>query len=284
VLSVLIVNWNTREHLERCIRSIREHAPSLPYEVVVVDNASTDGSAEMVRERFPEVKLIASPVNLGYAKGNNAAFAVASGKLLLTLNPDTELLDDALDHAASILESHPDYAALGARLLFPDGTTQRSVRGFPSFRGLLGELPGLAAFFPSYRLPEFDYDKEQPAPQPMGTFLLFRKQALERIGSPAQPFDECFPIFFNDVDLLYRLLKSGLPCLYSPDVAVRHYGGESTKQVRPAMIWESHRSLVRFMRKHYRNRWNAWALALSAGLLYCAAFVRARGYHAGFGA
>lgn len=131
--------------------------------------------------------------------------------------------------------------------------------------------------FPSYRLPKFDYDREQPAPQPMGTFLLIRRQALDSIGAGSQPFDESFPIFFNEVDLLYRLMKSGLPCLYSPEVVVRHYGGGSTKQVRPAMIWESHRSLMRFMRKHYRTRWNAIAMLLTAGLLNCAAYVRAGG-------
>lgn len=284
MLSILIVNWNTREHLERCLASIRSHAPQTPYEIVVVDNASTDGSADMVRDRYPEVNLIRCEENVGYAKGNNVAVQAAKGRRLLTLNADTEFLDDALDRAVAKLDANPSYAALGARLLFPDGSTQKSVRGFPSFRGLLGELPGVARLFPSYRLPRFDYDKEQPAPQPMGTFLLFRKEAFQAVGPPDKPFDETFPIFFNEVDLLYRLLKAGYPCLYSPEVAVRHFGGESTKQVRPAMIWESHRSLLRFMKKHYATRRNAVGLWLLGAALSAAAFVRARGYHAGFGA
>jgi N-acetylglucosaminyl-diphospho-decaprenol L-rhamnosyltransferase len=283
VLSVLIVNWNTRDHLERCLRSLRRFAPKDPCEIVVVDNASTDGSADMVRAAFPDVILIAENRNWGYAKGNNLAAQAAQGEWLLTLNPDTEFLDDSLDKAVKKLQENADFGALGAKLVFPDGKTQRSVRGFPSFRGLLGELPGLAKAFPSYRLPDFDYEKEQPAPQPMGTFLLFRRKALAAVGDPRKPFDEHFPIFFNEVDLLCRLNKAGRPCLYSPEVVVRHFGGESTKQVRPAMIWESHRSLVRFLRKHYGRLWNAPGLWLLAATLYATAFVRARGYHAGFG-
>jgi GT2 family glycosyltransferase len=283
MLSILIVNWNTRDLLRECLQSLVRFPPSSDYETIVVDNASTDGSAEMVRSEFPSVILIDSKVNTGYAKGNNLAFESASGDLLLTLNPDTEFRDDSLDRAISVLKSNPRYGALGAKQIALDGSTQHSVRGFPSILGIAGDLLKMKTGpFGSYRLSDFDYEQEQPAPQPMGTFLMFRREALASIGDPQKPFDESFPIFFNEVDLLYRLKQSNWPCLYSPEVRVIHHGGEGTKQVRKNMIWESHRSLVRFLRKHLVRWWNAPLYWLVFVMVYVGAFVRARGYSAGF--
>jgi GT2 family glycosyltransferase len=289
MLSILIVSWNTRDLLQACLASIRRHPSREPYEVIVVDNASSDGSAELVRDQFPEVTLLAQDRNLGYAEGNNLAFSRAGGEWLLTLNPDTEVYEDTLETGVRKLKQYPDYGALGARQIDVEGGTQRSVRGFPSFLGILGELTGLSRAFPrgrfgAYSLPGFDYEQEQSAPQPMGTFLLFRREALAAVGDPKKPFDESFPIFFNEVDLLYRLQQAGWPTLYSPDVRIKHYGGESTKQVRKSMIWESHKSLLRFFRKHSRSPLSRLGLPLLTGIVYLGALIRARGYHAGFGA
>ena len=287
MLSVLIVNWNTRDLLRDCLASIRDSRLSEPIEVIVVDNVSADESAQMIASEFPEVKLIASTHNLGYAAGNNAAFDAATGEWLLTLNPDVRLAEDTLALALQELDQNPRFGALSVKLKGEDGRTQRSVRGFPSFLGLLGDVTGLAGMFPrsklgSYRLPAFDYETAQEAPQPMGTFLLFRRQALEAVGNPRKPFDESFPIFFNEVDLLYRMRRRGWPALYSPRTSLVHLGGASTRQVRKNMIWESHRSLARFMRKHYRTRFNAPGLWLLSGLIMLSAMVRARGVYAGF--
>lgn len=286
MLSILVVNWNTRDLLRACLRSIEAHPPREPYEVVVVDNASSDDSAGMVRSEFPGAILVASPKNTGYAAGNNLAFAAAQGDFLLTLNPDTEFVDDSLDRALAVLRAHPKMGCLGIRQVGVDGVTQRSVRGFPTVIGIVGDVTGLGArlggALDSYRLSRFDYDREQPAPQPMGTFLLFRREALETIGDPRHPFDEGFPIFFNEVDLLYRLYRAGWGCLYTPSAQILHHGGESTKQVRKNMIWESHRSLVRYMRKHHGTGLGRVGLPLLAAPIYAAAFIRARGYHAGF--
>jgi N-acetylglucosaminyl-diphospho-decaprenol L-rhamnosyltransferase len=288
MLSVLIVNWNTRELLRACLASIASHPPTkMPFEVIVVDNASTDGSAEMVPESFPWVRLVASATNTGYAKGNNLAFSRATGEFLLTLNPDTEVFDRTFDAALEAMSRHPKVGCVGARQIYAkDGSTQRSVRGFPSVRGILGQITGLArrlgGAWDSYELTRFDYAIEQPAPQPMGTFLLFRREALEDIGDPKSPFDESFPIFFNEVDLLYRLQKSGWECLYAPSVEILHHGGESTKQVRKSMIWESHRSLARFFRKHHGTGLAKVGLPFLSAVLYTAAFVRAKGHDAGF--
>jgi hypothetical protein len=289
VLSVIIVNWNTKDMLLACLASLRNHPPREPLEIFVVDNASSDGSADAVQASFPEAMVIALTRNAGYAEGNNAAFRQASGELILTLNPDTEVLQGSLDRATEIMVARPEIGALAARLIGADGRVQRSVRGFPSLLGILGDLSGLARLFPrsawgSYRLPSFDYETAQPAPQPMGTFLLYRRAALEAVGDPCVPFDERFPIFFNEVDLLYRMSLAGWPCWYSPEVSVIHHGGASTRQVRRAMIWESHRSLLRYFRKHHRTAWNTALFPVFGAIVLLAAFVRARGWSRGFGA
>lgn len=286
MLSILVVNWNTRDLLRACLRSIEVHPPHEPYEVVVVDNASKDGSADMVRAEFPNVRLVASQRNTGYAGGNNLAFAEASGDFLLTLNPDTEFVDDSLDVALATLRSLPKVGWLGIRQMGVDGNVQQSVRGFPSVLGIFGDITGLGrrigGRMDEYRLSGFDYSKEGPAPQPMGTFLLFRREALASIGDPRHPFDEEFPIFFNEVDLLYRLKKAGWEGHYTPEAQILHHGGESTKQVRKSMIWESHRSLVRYLRKHHGTGLGRVGLPFLSAIILFAAFVRARGYDAGF--
>lgn len=287
MLSILIVNWNTKDLLRACLTSIQRYPPSSKFEVIVVDNNSTDGSASMVRQEFPGVVLVDLPTNTGYARGNNHGFEQARGEYVLTLNPDTEFIDGSLDKAIRILDDNPDFGVLGAKQIGVDGNVQRSVRGFPSLAGIFGDVTGLGRLFPrsalgSYRLTGFDYNRHQDAPQPMGTFLLFRRKALKDVGDVKAPFDEDFPIFFNEVDLLYRLRKKGWPCLYSPEVRILHHGGESTKLVRKNMIWESHRSLVRFMQKHLLTQWNAPLIVLVAGIILLAAFVRARGYSPGF--
>jgi len=286
MLSILIVNWNTKDLLRTCLLSIARHPSAEPFEIVVVDNASSDGSAEMVASEFPTVKLVASKVNTGYAKGNNLAFENASGDWLLTLNPDTEFVDASLDIAIERLRANPNAGCIGIRQVGLDGNTQKSVRGFPTLLGIMGDVTGIGkrmgGVFDSYRLSCFDYELEQTAPQPMGTFLLFRKAALEKVGSARSPFDESFPIFFNEVDLLFRLKQVGCDCLYTPKAQIRHHGGESTKQVRKSMIWESHKCLSRYLWKHYGKGIRVVALPFVSLLIFVAAMVRAKGYDVGF--
>jgi GT2 family glycosyltransferase len=287
LLSVLIVNWNTRDLLARCLETTLASDFDEPFEVIVVDNASSDGSADMVADRFPSVRLVRSTTNTGYARGNNLAFKEAGGQFLLTLNPDTELFSDSLRRAVASLEHRRNFGVLACRLIGFDGETQKSVRGFPTIAGVLGDFLRLGMLFKrgafdSYRLEAFEYDRAQPAPQPMGTFLLFRREALEAVGDPKSPFDETFPIFFNEVDLLYRLDRAGWPCWYDPEIRIRHLGGAGTRQVRKSMIWESHRSLLRYLRKHAVTPLTWLPFQLFSAGIWLAAFVRARGYHVGF--
>jgi N-acetylglucosaminyl-diphospho-decaprenol L-rhamnosyltransferase len=284
MLTISIVNWNTREYLRKCLQSINQHAPREPYEVLVVDNASEDGSAEMVKGEFPWVRLIPSEKNLGYARANNIALEQARGDLFLTLNPDTEFFDNSLQKAVDLIHSRERVGALTGRLLNPDGTLQGGIRSFPTPWAIFCDAVGLSKIFPQspffarYRMPFFDYSREAEVEQPMGTFLLFSMEALKQVG----PFDERFPIFFNEVDLLYRLKKAGWKILYSPEVKILHYGGASTRQVRKKMIWESHKSLIRFYHKWYLHWWNVPAIILFDLVVGFTALIRAKGYDPGF--
>ncbi len=286
MLSILIVNWNTRDLLRSCLASILKFPPDCPFEVIVVDNASSDQSAAMVKSEFPQVKLLEPGSNTGYAHGNNLAFSASQGDYLLTLNPDTEFEDLSISVCRSELEANHPYGVLALRLVGPHGETQKSVRGFPTLLGVLGAWAKLDTVLPysvfgSYSLPGFDYGHAGPAPQPMGTFLLFRRAALAAVGDPSRPFDEQFPIFFNEVDLLYRLHRAGHPCWYTPNAHIRHQHGASTGQVRKSMIWESHRSLVRYLRKHLKGPQRT-LLPVVALIAWVAAFIRAKGVYAGF--
>lgn len=257
MLSVCIVNWNTCRMLRDCLSSLRAYPPDEPMEVIVVDNASEDGSAQMVREEFPEVRLIANCDNLGYADGNNQALHHAQGDTLLLLNPDVVLQPQTLSAALAFLRAHPRCGALGCRLIGPDGATQRSVRGFPEPWPVLWEYLRVSRLFPrsrifgAYRMTFFDYDHPAPVDQPMGTFLMIPRAALDAVGL----LDSQFPIFFNEVDWCWRAKRErGWEIWYTPDAVLIHHGGSSTRQIKPAMIRESHRSLLRFYDKHFRGQ------------------------------
>mgnify|MGYP000851865926 FL=1 len=286
MLSVVIVNWNTRDLLDLCLGSIQEHSPKIPFEVIVVDNGSGDGSAAMVEQKHPWAKLLSFTENLGYAEGNNRGLGVATGEWILLLNPDTEFMDASLDHSVRWMNEHPGVGAVGAQLIGFDGQIQESVRGFPTLVGIFGNWTRLDRVWPNgplgrYRVPRFDYQKTQECDQPMGTFLLFRRSSLEELGPLEKAFDSDFPIFFNEVDLLKRLNERGWIIMYEPSIKIRHLGGAGTRQVRKNMIWESHRSLVRYFRKHLRGP-QRLLLPLVTALAWTGAFIRARGYHAGF--
>jgi GT2 family glycosyltransferase len=257
LLSVCIVNWNTRDLLLDALASIYDAPPPLAFEVIVVDNASADGSAQGVAQRFPDVVLIANSDNKGYAEGNNQAIQQAQGAYILLLNPDVILPPQGLEKAVAFMEEHKDAGALGVRQVYPDGRVQRSVRGFPSPLSVLSELVGLSRalpnspFFGAYRMTYFDYAHVTLVDQPMGTFLLMRRQTVEQIG----PLDLAFPIFFNEVDWCFRCKRAGWNIYFTPDVEIIHYGGASTSQIGAAMAWESRRGLLRFYAKHYRAFW-----------------------------
>jgi GT2 family glycosyltransferase len=266
-VSIVIVNWNTRDLLRDCLESIADCVASergkpaeaarlpLSVETIVADSASSDGSAEMVATRFPKVRLFAGGENLGWAKGNNVGIRAATGRYVFLLNPDTLLKPGALEALTRFMDEHPEAGACAPRLLNPDGTVQSSLRRFPEPVRLLWDVLGMHKIFPhsarfaGYRMGDFDYDRVAEVEQPMGAALFIRREAFEAAGE----IDESFPIFFNDVDWCYRAVNAGWRIYFVPDAEIVHYGGSGTRQAKPRMIRESHRSLERFYRKHYRR-------------------------------
>jgi GT2 family glycosyltransferase len=256
MLSILIVNWNTREYLRACLESIQNSCQALNHEIIVVDNNSSDGSAEMVALEFPQVHLLASGENLGFAAGNNLAYEYSRGQWLWLLNPDTEVFEGAPQKLIAFLEADAKRGAVASALI--DARThkpQYSCRTFPTPAALWVEALGLARRFPRsrrfgfYRMGWWRYRDTRQVEQPMASSFLLRREAVENIGGL---FDETFPIFFNDVDLCWRLKHNGWQIWYLSEAKVLHWGGAGTSQRRAAMIAESHRSLRRFYEKHYR--------------------------------
>jgi GT2 family glycosyltransferase len=275
-VSVCIVNWNTRDRLAACLGALREQAEAASAEVIVVDNASADGSAAMVRERFPWVRLIANDENRYYAAANNQGIAASRGRFVLLLNPDVELRPGALETMCRFLKEHEDAAAVGCKLILPDGTTQASCRTFPSPGVLVWEATGLSRIFPrsrrfgAYRMTHWGYDEVAEVDQPMASCLMLRRNALDAVGL----FDEQFPMLFNDVDLCLRLKQAGWRIYFTPDASALHHHGSSTRLVRAEMVRESHRGLMRFYRKHYRGRLSPLTYAASALLIWAGGALR----------
>ncbi len=277
MLSICIVSWNTRDLLRECLRAVAQHHPLEEYEIIVVDNASPDASAQMVKEEFPHVRLLANSENLFYARANNQALEAARGDLIMLLNPDTQVKDGCMTRLAELLRGRPEAGAVAPRLTFPDGSTQSSCRSFPTPRALLMDMLGMARLFPNceicgeYRLTYFAHDQLQEVDQPMASALMLKRSALEEVGG----FDEGFPMFFNDVDLCLRLKQAGWKIFFLPEAEALHHHGASTAQRRREMIAQSHDSLLRFYRKHYRGRvggpgyWAVTLLARAAKHLRC---------------
>jgi GT2 family glycosyltransferase len=254
-LSICIVSWNTREFLRECLGSILQYPPRRPYEIVVVDNASADGSADMMAADFPQVRLVANDHNEQYARANNQAIEANSGQMILLLNPDVRVLEGTVDRLLQFMDANPAAGACAPKLLHPNGRVQRSVRSFPTPGALLADLLGLARICPGsevfgrYRMTYWDYDSVREVEQPMASALMMRRRALLQVGL----FDEQFPLFFNDVDLCYRLRKAAWRIYFVPEACAIHHVGASTAQARREALRLSQEGLARFYRKHYRG-------------------------------
>ncbi|MFA5133266.1 MAG: glycosyltransferase family 2 protein [Patescibacteria group bacterium] len=261
-LSIVIVSWNTKQLLDDCLASIFKETKEINFEVFVVDNKSSDGSAAMVKDKYPKVNLIENKINAGFAAANNQAIRQASGRYILALNPDTVVLKNALDGAVKILDKRPEVAILGPKTLNSDGSQQKTVWADPSLAAQIFLLTKLKHLFPKlktikkyYRF-SFDYNKESYVEQVQGSFLLIRREFLEKRGL----FDEKFFIWFEEVDLCLRARKAGYKILYSPETQIIHYGGESFKQVMTLKKQKMYnRSLFYYFWKN-KPRWQYFVL------------------------
>jgi N-acetylglucosaminyl-diphospho-decaprenol L-rhamnosyltransferase len=270
-LSIVIVNWNVCDLLRRCLSSIKKDEAGTAIEVIVVDCASSDDSLEMVRREFPWTRLIASNENLGYAGGNNVGMAEARGRYLLVLNPDTELVGQALATMVSYLDGHPAVGALGPALCYPDGSLQSSRRRFPSLATAFCESTLLHQWFPHNRVARRYYLDDRPAdvPQPVdwlvGAALMIRREAWQQVG----PLDEGFFMYFEELDWCQRCRKAGWEIHYLPSARIVHHEGKSSEQVVAARTIRFQRSKIHYYRKYYGA---GWALVIQLFLLATSAF------------
>ncbi len=253
-LSVIIVSWNVRPLLRRCLSSVIEGCArdGLACEIIVVDNNSTDGSADMVRQDFPGVQLITSDSNLGFTKGNNVGVARSHGRYILLLNPDAEVTKDALSAMVAHMDTHNDLGALGPKLLFPDGRAQPSRRRFPTMATAFLESTVLQQWSTHNRVLSHYYvldrseDEEQDVDWVIGACLLIRRQAWEQVG----PLDEAFFMYSEELDWCHRAKLAGWRVAYLPSAVVIHHEGQSSMQVVPARHIYFQGSKVLYFRKH----------------------------------
>lgn len=233
-VSVIIVSWNVKDHLRKCLQSFFLYYPGEDYEVIVVDNASTDGTAEMVSKEFPKARLFIQNKNLGFAKANNVGAEKAKANNLLLLNPDTEFTSNQLSSLLQRFEKDKKIGVIGCRLLNADKTVQSSVRAFPTvcdqlvielkLHHLFKKIKCLQRYWGDY----IDYGKEQEVDQVMGACMLVPREVWDELGG----FDEQYFIWFEEVDFCKRVKQQGLKVLFSPSMSIVHYGGQSFDKVR----------------------------------------------------
>ena len=254
-LSVIIVNWNTRNLLKKCLESIKAHTKKISLEIIVVDNASTDGSADMVKSNFPEVILIKNKKNLGYGRASNQGLARARGKYVLFLNSDIDVNPNCLDEMFSFMESKVEVGASACKLTYPDGSLQHSCRQFPSFKVFFLMLLGLRAVFPKmrifreYLMLDWDHADLREVDQIMGSFMFVRKDVLDQVGG----FDERFWMYFEEVDLCLRIKKAGWKIVHYPKASAVHHMSKSSEKWPPAKrMVEFNKSLLKYFQKNGR--------------------------------
>lgn len=250
VLSVLITSWNTRSLLADVLASIQEFPAGVPTEVIVVDNGSTDGSAEMVRTEYPEVHLIENSQNRGFAGGNNQALGASSGRAVLLLGSDTRVTEGSLRTMLEYLESHPGVGAVSPRLLYPDGRPQYSCRRFPRLRDAVATYLSLEVLVPQYTMRDFDFDTIQEVEQPAASCMMIRREVIDAVGF----FDERYSILYNDVELCQRIHRRGWSIVYHPDATVIHHGSASTRQSLPELRAEMYQNILHYYTRHFGIR------------------------------
>jgi GT2 family glycosyltransferase len=282
--SIVIVSFNTRDLLRECLSAVLAEAASLSTEIIVVDNHSSDQSAEMVKQEFPQVTLLRSEVNLGFGGANNLALRQARGRYFVLLNSDAFFAPGALALAIRHMDLTPDCALGGCRLVSPDGSSQPSARSFHSLLSDAFVLTGLAARYPQSRLfGHFDRTWADASVASQvdwvpGAFSIIRPSALRKVGL----FDPAFFLYYEEVDLCLRMKQAGLRVWYWPDIVVTHIGGESSRQVTShsfnpdaaqIVLWRM-RSTLLYYRKHHGSMVHV-ARALER-LLYRIAVLRNR--------
>ena len=252
-LSIVIVNYNVKYYLEQCLRSVERAAAHIEHEVLVIDNASEDGSMEYLKPRFPHVTWIESKENGGFSHANNIGFGQASGKYILMLNPDTIVTREALEGCVEFMDQHPEAGAAGVKMINKDGTfAMESRRGivkpwvaFCKATGLCRRYPK-SRLFGHYYMSSLDTEEANPIEMVSGAYMFLRRETLDKVGT----LDEQFFMYWEDSDLSYRILKSGEKNYYLP-YTIFHYKGESSVKSRLRYRYWLYSSLATFFKKHF---------------------------------
>ncbi len=247
-LSIIIASYNTLGLLKSCIQSITETTSGIDYEVIVVDDCSTDGSPEMVQNQFPAVRLIINPENMRYAKTNNAGLKAACGRYSLLLNSDTVIQPGAFKTLVDFMDDHPEAAAAGPKLINPDGSVQHCIRSFPSVLPMVFQTLNLHKIWPGNPITEkyyntkFEYDKPKTVQSLGTTSFIIRRDTLEKYGM----LDERFTLAFVDLAYCHMLWRNKAPIYIVPDAVVMHYGSQSINQLGENEIIRGHKALREF--------------------------------------
>jgi len=256
-VSVVIISYNVRDFLEQCLHSIQRACEGLQAEVLVVDNASRDSSAQMVENKFPWVQLMANRVNRGFSGANNQAIKAARGRYVLLINPDTLAREDTVESMIKFMDNHPRVGAAGCKILNSDGTLQLSCRrSFPTPWVALSKLLGLGRIFPRsrifgrYNLTYLDPQQMAPVDALSGSFMFLRRETLQEVGL----LDEEYFMYGEDLDLCYRIKQAGWDIFYVPDTQIIHFKGKST-EASASTVLDFYRAMHIFVRKHLRRRY-----------------------------
>ena len=251
-VTIIIVNWNTKDLLHDCLNSVIEQTKKVEYEIVVVDNNSTDGSALMVRNNFKQVVLIANTDNRGFAAANNQAMKVAKGRYVLLLNSDTIVLDRAIEKTIAFADNNPEVGVTGCRVLNPDASLQQTCFMFPSVLNMFLSCTYLYKFFPKSRffgreqMTWWDRNDTREVDVVTGCFMLVRKDAIEKVGM----MDEEYFMYGEETDWCFRFKKGGWKIMFTPAGQIIHYGGQSTSQVKAEMVLQLRGSILLFIKKN----------------------------------
>lgn len=252
-LSVIIVNYNVKEYLQNLLYSLDKAAAGIQYEVIIVDNASDDGSVELLKDKFPYVKLIVNDKNLGFGKANNIGLALSKGEFILLINPDTIIQEDTLTKLLSFFKLNNQIGLAGCKILNPDGTLQLACRrSFPGPWTSFCKVTGLSNLFPNsrffarYNLTYLDENKSYEVDAISGSFMMMRRKVYEIVGG----FDEQFFMYGEDLDLCFRVQKAGFKNFYVHDTQIIHYKGESTRRSNLDETRVFYNAMHLFVKKH----------------------------------
>ncbi|MBP1157454.1 MULTISPECIES: glycosyltransferase family 2 protein [unclassified Paenibacillus] len=258
-LSIIIVNYNTCELTLNCLKSVYESQTSYRFEVLLIDNHSQDASVSEIKKHYPEVRLFCNNENVGFSRANNQGIRVAKGTYVLLLNSDTVVQTDTFQNMIDFMEQHPRVGAAGCKVVLPDGSLDKACRrGFPTPSASFYYAFGISKWFPNnpkfnqYQLSHLDPDKDYPVDCLVGAFMMVRKETIDQVGM----LDEDFFMYGEDIDWCYRIKEAGWEIHYYPYTQIVHYKGASSRRKPFKIIYEFHRAMYLFHRKHYRRKYS----------------------------